>query len=187
MTGDQLKTLRIGVVFLVLTLTITRILQIDKIFIDLYTADYFFGRAVNGIFLTFGYSLLIYGIYRRQDRRDFKTVVVSCVSGLVIVQLLKWVTGHEFPRPSTAYGGFPSGHAQASFALAYMIGRRYPKLTIPAYAMAGIITWSRVPYQHYFYQIAAGGIFGLAIPVLVERWNEGRSSGSPQAHAKEAL
>jgi membrane-associated phospholipid phosphatase len=171
---DQYRNLRLAILFLATTLIVTRILQAEHLFIPRGIADHILGRRVNDSFLIIGYLLLLFRCVSMRDWRDLYAVAATGIGGLILVQAIKFGSTAMFPhaaflrRPSTGGGGFPSGHAQASFMLAYMIGARYPKLAIPAYFVAAIITWSRVPYEHFFYQIVAGGIVGLAVAVAVE-------------------
>jgi membrane-associated phospholipid phosphatase len=91
----------------------------------------------------------------------------------VVVQLIQKVTFYGFhilPRPSGTDGGFPSGHAAASCALALLLTERLPKGAPIWYALAGLITWSRVETgAHYPYQIVSGAILGIVLSFVFLR------------------
>ena len=66
----------------------------------------------------------------------------------------------EVPTTSS----FPSGHTSTSFACAYVISRLAPRLTIPVFALAALIGFSRVYVGvHYPLDVVAGAIFGLIV------------------------
>jgi 4-amino-4-deoxy-L-arabinose transferase-like glycosyltransferase/membrane-associated phospholipid phosphatase len=118
---------------------------------------------------------------RGAGRDAFSSVLV----GSVMVHLLK--AAFERPRISHAAGyviagldaprlfdttgrfiSFPSGHTTVSFALAWAISRRYPRLSVPLYAVAALIGASRVYLgSHYPSDIAGGVLTGLAAGWLV--------------------
>ncbi|MBW7572521.1 phosphatase PAP2 family protein [Caproiciproducens faecalis] len=78
------------------------------------------------------------------------------------------------PRPFAVYSGyhlliaaprgysFPSGHAGAAFAAAFVLGKANRRLGIPAFALAFLIAFSRVfLFVHYPSDILAGAILGV--------------------------
>ena len=81
----------------------------------------------------------------------------------------------RLPRPNTSpieiLYGFPSGHAVAVFALAWLIHLSRPALSVPWFGLATIVALSRVASQyHHGYQVAAGAVIGL----LLGWWLSGR-------------
>jgi undecaprenyl-diphosphatase len=80
-------------------------------------------------------------------------------------------------RPST--WSFPSGHASSSFAAAFALGRVWPAASIPLWALAGAIAFSRWYLGvHYLTDTLAGALLGLAVAWFVvggTRWTVQRS------------
>ena len=75
-------------------------------------------------------------------------------------------TEETYPRPNSA--SFPSGHAASSAAGAYAISRVIPKATISLWALAALISVSRVYLGlHFASDIAAGLLIGLVIGLFV--------------------
>ncbi|HWR29889.1 MAG TPA: phosphatase PAP2 family protein [Negativicutes bacterium] len=67
-------------------------------------------------------------------------------------------------RPSGGFGGFPSGHAAATFSLAFLLSLYYPRLWWAWYTAAALVTWSRVQTNaHTELQVAAGMLFGTVV------------------------
>ena len=59
---------------------------------------------------------------------------------------------------------FPSGHATVSFACAATLALAVPRLSIPLYTLAVLISFSRVYVGvHYPLDVVAGAILGIAI------------------------
>ncbi len=83
-------------------------------------------------------------------------------SGSVAASVLKAVVGR--PRPHGSSGSFPSGHATAAFAVAFVLARRFPRFRILAYFGAAVISATRVLLnKHYVSDVLAGAALGLAI------------------------
>jgi undecaprenyl-diphosphatase len=59
---------------------------------------------------------------------------------------------------------FPSGHATVSFACATVLGAALPRLRVPFYLLAALISWSRVYVGvHYPVDVLAGAVLGTAL------------------------
>ena len=72
------------------------------------------------------------------------------------------------PPPTGA--SFPSGHASSSFAGATGLSVIGPKIAIPAYIVAAIISFSRIYLQvHFPGDVLAGAVLGIGCGVLA-RW-----------------
>jgi undecaprenyl-diphosphatase len=75
-------------------------------------------------------------------------------------------------RPTT--WSFPSGHAASSAAAAYSLGRVWPAASIPLWALAGAISFSRWYLGlHYATDVLAGVVLGIAVAWFVvggTRW-----------------
>lgn len=67
-------------------------------------------------------------------------------------------------RPSGGYEGFPSGHASATFSIAFVLSLYYPRFSWLWYTVAGMITWARIQTNaHTQPQIIAGMLFGTIV------------------------
>ncbi|MFO0917955.1 MAG: phosphatase PAP2 family protein [Planctomycetaceae bacterium] len=91
-------------------------------------------------------------------------------------------------RPSTNFEnghyGFPSYHAASSFAIASVIDEYYGhRVGVPAYALAGLIGWSRIDLRaHDLSDVVFGAILGTVIGKSVahfHRTGDGRVNFSP--------
>jgi membrane-associated phospholipid phosphatase len=127
----------------------------------------------------YGYGLL------RNDAKPREVGVLGAealLDGLIVVQVLKPITGRN--RPDSAgekgpffHGGdsFPSGHVIESWALASVIAHEYghghSKLVpILAYGLAGIVSTARFTAQkHYASDIVVGGVMGCLSAVTFTR------------------
>ena len=88
--------------------------------------------------------------------------LIAAGSGSLIASVLKAVVGR--PRPRGDSGSFPSGHATAAFAAAFVLARRFPRFRILAYFGAAVISATRVLlHKHYLSDVLAGAALGLAI------------------------
>ena len=146
----------------------------DDSLLDSYS--HFFSDQVNDGFQILAH-LLVFAIAWRW--RSWRPVVVDLtVAGLVtsVVQLSKrFLIAPIALRPSGGYEGFPSGHASATFSLAFVLSLYYPKLWWAWYGVAGLVTFSRVQTNaHTVLQIAAGMAFGTVVAWGVSKvlWRE---------------
>jgi undecaprenyl-diphosphatase len=65
---------------------------------------------------------------------------------------------------------FPSGHATVSFACATTLALAVPRLTWPLFALATLISFSRVYVGvHYPFDVLAGAALGIAIAIALRR------------------
>jgi len=122
----------------------------------------------NIAFLTLGYLILLLTAIRSRSWVDVRLALTTLVLVTIVVHLFKFVCGDWLVRPSGHDGGFPSGHAAASFALAFLLSARYPKLTAFWYLFAVGIAWSRVELNaHYPYQVFGGAVIGYCLALLL--------------------
>jgi undecaprenyl-diphosphatase len=63
---------------------------------------------------------------------------------------------------------FPSGHATVSFACATVLALAVPRLRVPLYTLATLISFSRVYVGvHYPFDVLAGAVLGVAIAIAL--------------------
>lgn len=128
---------------------------------------------VNTFYLSLGILTLLALAYAARSKNDFKRIAVVMIVETVMVQASQKIGFYGFgwwPRPSGHDGGFPSGHAAAACALAYLLTERLPRLAPLWYAVAAVIAWSRVEAgAHYPYQVVGGAILGLAVAIYFHR------------------
>lgn len=81
--------------------------------------------------------------------------------------LLKELTHSERPDHSDDHS-FPSLHAATSFLTASFMMRRYGwKFGVPAYVLAGYVSWGRIySKKHRFWDVAAGAALGTAVGLI---------------------
>ena len=183
-----------GIVFILFVLFVLS-LRIDPVVADIPRIDWLsvparvFSLIGNGLFLfTIAGILFVLGMVFRD--RSLKTTAVDCgvsvaFSG-VVVQILKAV--FERPRmshldgaipfllenPSVVdltgrFNSFPSGHTTVSFAVAYVLSKRYPYLSIPLYSIALMVGLSRIYLgSHYPSDVVAGAIVGVGCVYFLE-------------------
>lgn len=65
---------------------------------------------------------------------------------------------------------FPSGHATVGFACATTLALAVPRLRIPLYALAALISFSRVYVGvHYPLDVLAGAVLGVALAIALRK------------------
>jgi undecaprenyl-diphosphatase len=128
-------------------------------------------------------ALLLAGGYFLKHRRLHRCGVESLIAhGAValLVQITKHLVGRPRPRlmrdgefltgPSLESGldSFPSGHAAASFAVAAVVARHFPRWARFAYGVAGLIAVARVVRgSHFATDVAAGVVLGTLVGSVV--------------------
>ncbi len=155
----------------------------------------FFSLVGNGGFLA-AVAVLIYVIGLASRKEIFKDAgkagLFSLIAGGLTVHILK--SAFERPRiehgvnavltllenPSLAdltgrFNSFPSGHTTVSFALAAVLSKRFPRLSVPLFLTAALVGASRVYLgSHYPSDVAAGALLGLAAGWLVDNMKDRR-------------
>lgn len=112
-------------------------------------------------------SIILLSMYTLGDEnmRDATKLSTFSVAGATLTcALLKFAVNRERPCGSTnrINSSFPSGHATGAFAFSYVVGKRYPKVSIPLYLISSTVAISRVYNEkHYFSDVIAGAILGI--------------------------
>jgi len=150
-------------------------------------AEFFSLLGNGGLLIPLALILFGLGWYLKKDRlrlagRD--SIYALLLSG-ALAQIIKAVV--ERPRPTHAAGyvlhalknpsffdltgrfnSFPSGHTTTAFALAMVLAKRYPRLRLPLYATAILISLSRIALgSHYPSDIVGGAILGITVGWLL--------------------
>ena len=118
-------------------------------------------------------------------RAGFEGLIAHGVVALV-VQGLKHLIGR--PRPRLMHGGgfqfgpsldsgldsFPSGHVTASFAVAAVLARHFPRVAWLVYGAAGLVAVSRVVRgSHFPTDVAGGMVLGVVVGSVVANFHRG--------------
>jgi membrane-associated phospholipid phosphatase len=120
--------------------------------------------------------------YRR--RRLAPAVLVGLISGSVLVDGLKYLTGRARPGDLHSLGvesGFygpgydgnscPSGHATVAFMLAALAGAYFPRTRTVAYTLAAFVGLGRIALdRHFLSDVVAGATLGYLGACLMLRW-----------------
>lgn len=112
-----------------------------------------------------------------------KPVVTHVGSDLIRAQLLNGLmtTSLKYAvdrtRPNGGPYSFPSGHTSASFTTAAVLHRHFGwKAGAPAFALAGLIGWSRVrDHQHWSSDVVSGATLGAIVGYTVTRGHSPRN------------
>lgn len=166
-----------------------------------------FSALGNGLTLTvICLALYVYGWLKGSDNiaRAGSGGFFSILLGSAAVHFLK--AAFERPRPSQGpqaiihllgepsffdltgrFNSFPSGHATVSFALAFVLARRFPRYAAVFYVLAFGVALARVGLgSHYPSDVAGGAILGVAAGHLIaggtgEALRAGRAKGAGAA------
>jgi len=72
---------------------------------------------------------------------------------------------------------FPSGHAAAAFAGAWVLSKHYPRWRLPFYAIASLVAFGRIYLGvHYPSDVVAGGLTGVGLAAFYQLLLDRRSS-----------
>jgi len=179
------KVLIIGLIFA--TLAGVAVYINWESFIDLFVLGEIGFFISNYVYLAFMVFVFVYFVVLSCKYDDLKGVFIQAVIVILVLTALhlgiKAVFGEWTPRPSKLYGGFPSGHSQAVFALAFLISMRNKKLTFLVFPIAFLIAWSRIYSAHYVegtdyipahypYQVLFGSYFGVLLTYLMYEYLE---------------
>jgi membrane-associated phospholipid phosphatase len=123
------------------------------------------GGAVGDVWMQGGAAVTTYLIGKLNKSPE----VVHVGGDLIRAQMLNGVltTGIKIAagrtRPTGSARSFPSGHSSATFASATVLADHYGwKAALPAYALAGFVSYTRVrDNQHWLSDVAFGSALGL--------------------------
>ncbi len=117
------------------------------------------------------YTLGMLGAYELSDDLSFKSkslhraffMFESTLYAGVATTLLKTVVKEQRPNQAD-YHSFPSGHSTTAFAFAAVVGLEHEwYYSVPAYALAGFVAFSRLnDNAHYLHDTIAGATVGLS-------------------------
>ena len=89
----------------------------------------------------------------------------------VIVEVTKRITHRTRPDGESkgSNAAFPSSHAANSFALAWVLWRRWPRAGLLLFSCAALVAYSRIYLnRHFFSDVLVGALVGLVCGWLVE-------------------
>lgn len=109
-----------------------------------------------------------------------RRAVLAMVPANVAVEGLKRLI--DRPRPDgerrRSNSSFPSSHAANAFALAWVFGRRWRRLSVPFWLLAAAVGWSRMYLnRHFLSDVLCGAVIGVACSWIVDRWIRSRVAG----------
>lgn len=115
--------------------------------------------------------LAVYGYSLYEDDPELHALSASLISAYTIMGLstvaIKGITDTERPTDEWNNGryGFPSFHAASSFTVAAVLEEYYGlKAGVPLYALAGLISWSRIDERDHD---VSDVVFGAALGYVV--------------------
>ena len=155
---DQTKTLIAG---LTAGLVLAGLVTIPHGYFSFHATGHLYGWA---LFLsTWCYHLLIafscvfFALWDLKKRDgSFVSTLCAMLVIAVLINLIKYTPfGHLTPRPSGYEGGFPSGHTATSFAMAFFISSKMPRMTLPMFLIAAAIGFSRIFAQCPLFRISS--------------------------------
>ena len=132
---------------------------------------HFLSDHVNDGFQILAHLLMLGLAWRLRSWRPALVDLSVAAVVTAVVQLSKRFFIHPIAiRPSGGYEGFPSGHASATFSLAFVLSLYFPRLWWLWYSVAGLVTWSRIQTNaHTELQITAGMLFGTLVAWGISR------------------
>ncbi len=127
-----------------------------------------------------GIGFWIYKQRRKAVRVVLEVALVLAISDMVAFRIFKPIFERARPyhdltnailRTSEHVGpSFPSNHATNSFAVATLIVLYYPRLALPLFLLAALISYSRVYVGvHYPLDVCAGAALGTAIALIFRK------------------
>ena len=108
--------------------------------------------------------------YGNDSHRETGKLLFSAYMGAGIITYgMKKLVGRKRPLDETLGNpSLPSGHASIVFSVATILGYKYPKLRIPLYIGAGLVSFSRIYLgRHYTSDVVTGAAIGTTMGVMV--------------------
>ena len=125
------------------------------------------GNTGGGVLMQLSGGLATYAVGRATGNREVATVGGEIFRAQILsqamVQTTKFIVQRERPDGSNSVS-FPSGHTASAFATATVVQQHYGwKAGIPAYALAGAVSASRLASsKHYLSDVLVGAGIGIA-------------------------
>ncbi len=127
-------------------------------------------KAAEPQYLAIPFALLYFS--NAKNRETAKATATAVADASILTYGLKLLAGRERPReshgetrfhgPSTNHSSFPSGHSTVAWAAATVMGDRYPHAKGAFYALAALVSWSRInSSKHFLSDVVAGGAIGV--------------------------
>jgi membrane-associated phospholipid phosphatase len=116
-----------------------------------------------------GASVLLLAYGNDSHRETGKLLSSAYMGAGVITYGMKRLVGRKRPLDETLGNpALPSGHAAIAFSVATILGYQYPKLRIPLYIGAGLVSFSRIYLgRHYTSDVVTGAVIGTGMGMLV--------------------
>ena len=147
----------------------------------LNTLFYGFTVAFNGGAAWFVTSAIAVLLRRRGFKEMFRDVVIPLTVTTALVEFpIKAYFRRRRPfitiiqaivigkKPGT--WSFPSGHSASAFGGAWLLNRKFPRLSFVTYPIAGLVAFSRIYLgDHYPGDVASGSLLGLLFAMLFRR------------------
>ena len=116
-----------------------------------------------------GASILLLSYGNDSHRETGKLLSSAYMGSGIITYGMKRLVGRKRPLDETLGNpALPSGHAAIAFSVATILGYQYPKLRIPLYIGAGLVSFSRIYLgRHYMSDVVTGAAIGTTVGVLV--------------------
>ncbi len=106
-------------------------------------------------------------------RRTVEAYLKAAFVAEMIVGPVKYATNRQRPAGihSRWNSSFPSSHAAMSFAVATTIADAHPRFSIPAYALASLVAYSRVYHnRHHVTDVVTGAAIGIAAAEISQKY-----------------
>jgi len=122
------------------------------------------GQMVPNFFYVGG----MYAMYLADQGEVYKSrsvhMLKSTIYAATFSTIVKNIAREPRPNGSNSKASFPSGHATTAFAFAAVVGTEHEWYwAVPAYALAGLVAYSRInDNQHRLHDVVGGAVVGLS-------------------------